>query len=436
MSEHSEFIYYDMFKDPLKLLNMEPKLFKDIKDNCVFVLDTNVLLIPYSTSSHSLTEITSVFETLIKQSRLIIPEQVLREFIKNRPNKILEIHKQLNDQKSKAVKVNTNIASIFRENKQFTDLLEIQTKLNEQIKKYHDKISEISDLVKETWFQKDPVIESYRGLFVSSVLSGISIDDKTKPQILNEIKKRFTHKIPPGYKDSSKPDKGIGDYIIWETIKQVGATLGKDVVFVTGDEKSDWFYRSENKALSPRIELLNEFHDYTSSRNFCIIDFPSFLREFKASEQTIDEVKRSRVWEETNEFLVSRQAVFEWLRVNRAAIEILEEFGPIMYLAETESGKKIAFEIIVATEHDENPVDVSPQQIESKVALFAFRPDGLVDESIIFIVTPFLIEDISQQFLIGSFMNILKAGVRRMRGHEKVSFVFASITADGKLHEY
>ena len=60
------------------------------------------------------------------------------------------------------------------------------------------------------------------------------------------------HHIPPGYKDAGKEDSGIGDLLIWHTILELGKVHKKSVIFVSGDEKPDWFKQSQNVALHLR----------------------------------------------------------------------------------------------------------------------------------------------------------------------------------------
>ena len=63
-----------------------------VRDNCIVVLDTNALLVPYGISKNSLSQIANTYRILAEAKRLIIPGQVAREFAKNRPVKIAEIH--------------------------------------------------------------------------------------------------------------------------------------------------------------------------------------------------------------------------------------------------------------------------------------------------------------------------------------------------------
>jgi len=57
----------------------------NILEDCVFVLDTNVLSVPFSISSESLAAINAIFKKLKKDKQLILPGQVVRKFANNRP---------------------------------------------------------------------------------------------------------------------------------------------------------------------------------------------------------------------------------------------------------------------------------------------------------------------------------------------------------------
>ena len=73
------------------------------------MLDTNTLLVPYTTSKESLKQIEETYKTLIGQERLVIPAQVAREFAKNRASKIGEVFQQLSRNKESSVSIQTGM---------------------------------------------------------------------------------------------------------------------------------------------------------------------------------------------------------------------------------------------------------------------------------------------------------------------------------------
>jgi len=57
MDKFDIFIINEIYPDAESIFDISITPIEDLKNNCVFVIDTNVLLLPYTTSSHSLDEI-------------------------------------------------------------------------------------------------------------------------------------------------------------------------------------------------------------------------------------------------------------------------------------------------------------------------------------------------------------------------------------------
>ena len=68
--------------------------------DAIIVLDTNVLLMPYSLGNKSLSEIRKIYENLISTNRLFVPERVAREFANNRAKKVADIYNSIANKKS------------------------------------------------------------------------------------------------------------------------------------------------------------------------------------------------------------------------------------------------------------------------------------------------------------------------------------------------
>lgn len=69
----------------------QPKRFEDIIQSAKIVIDTNVLLAAYQYRNITFKELINTLEDLHRQKRLIIPSHVIKEFFKNRPDRIVEI---------------------------------------------------------------------------------------------------------------------------------------------------------------------------------------------------------------------------------------------------------------------------------------------------------------------------------------------------------
>jgi hypothetical protein len=77
-----------LFPDPVQIFAFSPAGLQGAIIDGVVVVDTNVLLVPYTTGRASLEQIRRTFERLTTDGRLRIPGQVAREFADNRAEKL------------------------------------------------------------------------------------------------------------------------------------------------------------------------------------------------------------------------------------------------------------------------------------------------------------------------------------------------------------
>jgi hypothetical protein len=64
---------------------------EEIRDNCVVILDANVLLLPYKLGTQSLDELRKVYGALATADRIFLPGQAVREFLKNRADRVRDV---------------------------------------------------------------------------------------------------------------------------------------------------------------------------------------------------------------------------------------------------------------------------------------------------------------------------------------------------------
>jgi DNA-binding response OmpR family regulator len=95
------------------------------------------------------------------------------------------------------------------------------------------------------------------------------------------------------------------------------------VFFVSGDEKPDWWHRSEGQTLYPRYELVDEFRRHSEGQSFHIIPFSQFLEIYGASQSIVQEVRREEV-KVSQELEVTRAKPVESGEVLRFADLILD----------------------------------------------------------------------------------------------------------------
>lgn len=289
-NKYNIFISTSIYPDAESLFII-PKAVKEIKDDCYVVLDTNSLLVPYATSTDSLKQIQSTYTTLIAQNRLRIPGQVAREFADNRAKKLVELYQQLS-QKQNSIQLPKEGEKypLLESLTHYQELIQAERELQEKAKQYRKVVKKLLEHI-ERWNWDDPVTKIYSELFSKDVVIDLGFNEDEKKEIENQLDKQKIHKLPPGYKDYSKDDKGIGDLLIWRTILYIGRTYKKSVIFVSGEEKPDWWYRSSNKALYPRYELVDEFRRCSEGEAFHIIELSSLLKMYGADERVIQEVE-------------------------------------------------------------------------------------------------------------------------------------------------
>lgn len=265
----------------------------DVMKTCVVVLDANVLLLPYQFGANSLMEIDEKFRSLAKSGRLVVPGQALREFARHRQGKLADIMNQIETKKSQATRYGIGNHPLLEALPNFKKALEIEKQINRLIAEYQKSLSGVVDDVR-AWAWNDPVSVLYGELFNA----GMKVLDPTfdEDNIREDLARRKTQRIPPGYKDTGKDDEGIGDILIWHTILEAGTLPPCDLVFVTGDQKSDWWQRSGGKPLYPRQELVDEFRRASGGKSFHLVSLSQLLALVGASAETIEEVRH----EETN----------------------------------------------------------------------------------------------------------------------------------------
>lgn len=316
MSENNIFINNKIYPDAADIFATSVKTVASMKSKCLFVLDTNALLLPYTTSSKSIDELKKVYTKLIKENRLYIPGQVAREFAKNRPEKIKELFQQLNRKRDKVKNLYGGQYPLLTGIKEYNEAIEQEQKIDELLKEYSKKVGSVIEQIKN-WTWNDPVSQVYNNLFKGSAIIDPQFDEaETKKELQN----RYLHKIPPGYKDESKPDDGIGDLLIWFTILELAKVAKKDVVFVSGEEKTDWFYKSEGQTLYPRFELISEFREKANKKSFNIIKLSELLELFGADDTVVKEIEIEEKTFRTishSDFIRQRRfienAVFNWV---------------------------------------------------------------------------------------------------------------------------
>lgn len=255
-----------------------------ILDNAIIVLDTNSLLVPYSAGSASLQAIKSLFTQYAKSKRLYLPAQVAREFARNKASRIVQIFDQVAARTSR-----TRLESIpiLESISAFAALKKVEQDIDALFEQSSELTKQVLSAIRE-WQWNDPVTSIYSEVFNTHNIVELEHD---RTELSREHEYNLLHHIPPGYKDASKEDRGIGDLIIWRTILQLARKHKQHTVFVTDEQKADWWTRARGSELFPRPELQHEYCEATDGKAFVMMKLSGLLELAGAIGNVIEEVR-------------------------------------------------------------------------------------------------------------------------------------------------
>ncbi len=263
----------------------------DAIESADIVLDTNVLLLPYGAGSSSLAEITKALKALAEQNRLFLPGQVAREFIRNRPNKVGDLLQQLKDKVSRYIALEKINFPILEGDTDYENLNEV-IRRTANLKKELNEANQAVVRKIRAWEWNDPVNTAYKTLFRPETIISPKFD---RSQVIDELRRRQKHQIPPGYKDASKDDAGIGDFLIWLAILEIGRSNKKPLIFVSGEEKADWQHRSGGDGFIPRYELIDEYRRASDGKAFYILPLSRLLELLEVEKASVEQIKHEEV---------------------------------------------------------------------------------------------------------------------------------------------
>jgi hypothetical protein len=276
-----------VYPDATAIFEFQPVSVKDVLSEGMIVLDTNTLLTPYGTGPTTLEQIKKTYKTLISEKRLVVPGQVAREFARHRPEQLKNLYKEIGQRRHIQPAVEYHLLAELPE---YQDVRAADLEVDKAVDA-RSKATRALLLKVKSWLWDDPISSLYRDLFGPDVV----IDPPIDSGFDEELQRRTLNKIPPGYKDAAKDDGGPGDLLIWQTILHIGKTKKSHVMFVTGEEKPDWWHRSSDGPLYPRYELLDEFRRASEGKTFHIMNFAELLKEFGAEKSVVEEVRREQV---------------------------------------------------------------------------------------------------------------------------------------------
>lgn len=258
----------------------------DLWNTATFVFDTNVFLNLYRYSNKTRDQLIESFEWL--KSRIWMPYQVALEFCKERYSVINEANRRFDNIGAQAGTLIDSWRKELRLDANDSDVEELAKYMEGWIRKKKESNYCIFDAA------DDDVLSRLLDLFEGKTGKGFS--SETKKAIEQEGENRYAAKTPPGYKDAKKTENRFGDLLVWKEILNYAKSQEVDIIFVTHDQKEDWWNINSGKTIGPRIELRKEFYEETGHmfHMYTMSSFLSFFIENKGKsidKATIDEVE-------------------------------------------------------------------------------------------------------------------------------------------------
>lgn len=248
--------------------------FKSIiqQQGTTIVLDTNVIL---DLARYSLYTSKNILEIFNKCTDLIwIPNQVFKEYSKNKYNVFGNLRKRYSsfeknlltiidasEKKLENVLQNSYKYKYFGNKILSNDILKKIEEFREIITSYKDTVGTEYDEITSNSAEIIESIEKFISDLETNKQIGKKISFNEQLKIIKEGELRYKYKLPPGFKDDKKEGiEKFGDLFIWKEILKLPTNKNtNNIIFVTNDEKNDWWNKDEHGYLEIREELLDEF---------------------------------------------------------------------------------------------------------------------------------------------------------------------------------
>lgn len=305
----------DLFSEYYRLTQGE---FDFLWSECVFCFDANVLLDVYRYTPDTRNRLLAVLEKL--QERIWIPYQVAKEFHENRIKVIRDQevpYEKISSKVQKAITGLTNeLQALSLEGRKphpFINMQQVYAVLDGVLGQVEDVLQKSKEAHPDL-LEDDPLL-----LRIAELFDG-KVGDAYDPEALNakyqEIKIRYSHEIPPGYKDleaKEPPAEGgtdsraYGDAVCWFQMLDFAKQERKPIVFVTGDVKEDWWLKIYGKTIGPRPELIREMRkeaevNYYQYVTDVFLERAEAHLNIESKPQAVDEIRDLRRQDELSAF--------------------------------------------------------------------------------------------------------------------------------------
>jgi hypothetical protein len=241
----------DAFRHHHKLTDAERSA---LWTSCTFALDANVLLNIYRYANPTREDLFKVLESL--GNRVWVPFQAANEFYRRRIEVIQEQEKKYSELQGTLEQSLNSLQGGSFSKSAFLQLDKIEEVLRPAI----DQAKQFVDAQRSAHpnlIQDDTYLERLAEIIGPNV--GEEPEQSAFDKRCAESQVRIDQEKPPGYKDAKKPaPERYGDVLIWYELLDKAEASKQPVVFITDDNKEDWWQIVAGKNLGPRPELRKE----------------------------------------------------------------------------------------------------------------------------------------------------------------------------------
>lgn len=240
----------------------EQETVRTILTEGTIALDANVLLDLYRLGAEERQQILDIFTKGGVRERLWLPYQAAFEYQKNRVKVATDHVKQFDDINDALTKSEASVLSAVNKlrDKSVKDKLTriVRESLPASIALITEEIEKLKSsntISLEHYASDDEIRTKIDALFIDEGQVGPKPNNEVLAERMSTVDKRYDDKVPPGYKDASKPEGREGDLLVWYEILAYADQSDRPLLFVTSDTKEDWYERVGGKTAGPRREL-------------------------------------------------------------------------------------------------------------------------------------------------------------------------------------
>ncbi|OMQ19279.1 PIN-like domain-containing protein [Serratia oryzae] len=265
-------------------------------ENTIFIFDANILLTLYRCEEETRNRFFEIWENIKEQCWF--PHHVCLEYQRNRL-KVVKDSRDALEKIPKKIKASINElkTQVFdgEHNQTISRYSNLKGELNTIFSQIENIVNEFSanhiDIRKSNidFLKNHDVIRDKIDVLTEGRIGSAPNEQKVVDDLNKSGKIRYKYKVGPGFDDSADKkesfysfdginyDAEYGDYYVWSQILEyVGSKPGSNVVYVSNDAKSDFYYKIEGKIRGPNESLRTEIKKHGAAE-FLLQNIDTFL---------------------------------------------------------------------------------------------------------------------------------------------------------------